>query len=282
MCIAFSGIFVRWANTTGDVVGFFRVAIAALVMTPAVLIHRSRGRMRLPRPAIGLGLLAGLLFAIDMGLWATAINMTTVANATLLGNTAPLWVGLAAWLLLGERLGRGYWIGLVVALSGAALIIGLDAYTELQISPEDPRRLIGNLLPVISGVAYAAYQIVTQRARSQIDTLSYSWLFSLSGALILLAVTIVMGHPLTGYQPRQYAAMVGIALVSHVGGWLLLNYALGKLRASLVSVTLLAQPVLSALLAVRLLGETPTEWHIIGGVVTLVGIYLVHRSLTGG
>jgi len=75
--------------------------------------------------------------------------------------------------------------------------------------------------------------------------------------------------------------MIGLALFSHLGGWLLITYAFGRLNASVVSVTLLGQPIVATLVAAPILGEVPGFWHITGGLITLAGIYIVHRSATG-
>jgi drug/metabolite transporter (DMT)-like permease len=69
-----------------------------------------------------------------------------------------------------------------------------------------------------------------------------------------------------------------LGLITHMSGWLLINYAFGHLPASLASVTLLAQPIITTLVALPILGETPKPWHIVGGLITLIGIYTVHRS----
>ncbi len=290
LCIGFSAIFVRWAETTGDVVTFFRLAIATLVMTIPVLIQQRRGRTRVARSAIPFAALAGLAFALDSTLFSTAVGLTTAANATLFSNTAPLWVGLVALLVLREKLRPGYWAGLAVALVGVTTIVISDALRDagslsqsLSLLGDIARGLAANpanLLGLGSGAAYATYQLITQRGRSGIDTLTYSWMFSAVGAAAMLVATQALGHPLFGLPTRTYLWLAALGLVSHVGGWLLINYAFGHVRASVVSVTLLAQPVVTALIALPLLHELPAAWHVIGGLVTLVGIYLVHRSIS--
>ncbi len=277
LCIGFSPIFVKLANTTGDVVGFYRLAIATLVMSVPLIVHWRRGNARLPRRILGWGVLAGLFFALDLGVWNTSLTMTTASTATLLGNTAPIWVGLGAWLIFRERLRPAYWLGLVIALCGAALIVGVDS-VDTNGAKNTSMVVLGNLLAASASVAYAGYQLTTQHTRQHIDNLTYMWLFSGVGAIILLGVSLALGHPLTGLPASSYRALLGLALVTHILGWLLINYAFGHLRASLVSVTLLGQPIVATLVAMPVLGEWPGLWHVVGGVVTLAGIYVVHRS----
>ena len=270
-CIGFSAIFVKKAATYGDVVAFYRMAIGALVLSPLVLANWRRGSMRLPRGAIWMGLLAGVFFSLDLVTWHTAIMRGTAGMATLLANTAPVWVGLGAWLIFRERLRPTYWLGLFVALGGVVLIMGLDALRGAGFGG-------GNLLAIAAAIAYACYLLLTQPARARIDNLSYLWLFSLTSAILFLILSLTLGHPLIGLPRQSYLSLIGLGVFSHVGGWLLINYAFGRLRASLVSVTLLGQPLVTTLVAMPVLGEIPTLWHVAGGLITLAGIYLVHRS----
>ena len=140
---------------------------------------------------------------------------------------------------------------------------------------------LGDLLAMAAGVFYAGYFIVTERGRQKLDTLSYVWLVDLFAAVTLLLITLGMKLPLSGYPTQSYLAFLGAALVSQVGGYLSIGYALGHLPASIVSPTLIGQPVVTALLAIPLLGEALRMEQWLGGLVVLVGIYLVHRSREG-
>jgi drug/metabolite transporter (DMT)-like permease len=94
----------------------------------------------------------------------------------------------------------------------------------------------------------------------------------------LLVFSLVLRQPLTGYPASTYLNLLAVALVTQVGAYVSVNYALGHLPASIVSPTLLGQPALTALLAVPLLGEPLTWWQVVGGVLVLAGIWTVHRN----
>jgi drug/metabolite transporter (DMT)-like permease len=134
------------------------------------------------------------------------------------------------------------------------------------------------MLALIAGAAYGFYMLTISRARRYIDALSASWLSNLTGGLTLLLVSIALGHALAGFAPNQWWALVGMGLVSQALGYVGINYALGKLPAPIVSATLLGQPVLTALLAIPLLNEGLSVIQVVGGLVTLAGIYLVNRG----
>jgi drug/metabolite transporter (DMT)-like permease len=271
MAIAFNGIYVRLANTAGTVAGFWRLIIAAGVLTIPVGLNLIRGKAKLSIPAVGLSVLVSLALAIDFGTWNTAVLIIGAGMATLLGNTAPIWVALGAWLFMREKLRPMYWAGLGVAVVGVSLIAGKDALSGLAINP-------GVLLALITGVAYGTYQLLTSLTRKHIDTLTFMWLTGLMGGGMLLVVSLMLGKQVVGLSAETYLWLAAMALTSHLGGWFLVNYAFGHLPVSLVTVTLLAQPVITTILEIVIFKTSPDPMSLLGGVITLVGIYLVHQS----
>jgi drug/metabolite transporter (DMT)-like permease len=271
LCIAFSAIFTRWAQVPGTVSAFYRVAIAAVALAVPFARVTARRRVRVAWPVWLLAAGAGIFFALDLGLWNTSLFLTPAATATLLGNDAPIIVGLGALLLFRERLGWLYWVGLALALLGMLAIVGPDVLTRSSLGA-------GDLLALTAGAAYGAYLLATQRIRAHLDTLSSLWVAGVVGAVLLLIFDLITRQQLWGFSVRTYVVLLALGLIIQVGGWLAINYALGHLPASIVSVTLLAQPILTAIFAVPLLGETLSGAQIIGGALALSGIYLVNRG----
>jgi len=276
VCLSFSAFFVRWANVAPPVMGFYRIGIATLILTPFFLRRMTRLRGTSSALVLGWGLLlfpvlAGLASAMDQFIWNFSLRFTSAANATLLGNTSPLWVALAAWLIFRERTNGLFWLGLGLTLSGAAAVLSADFLRH-------PTLGWGDLLSISSATFYGAFYLLSQRSRQRLDTLSHVWLVSLTSTLLMLLLSLLMRAPLLGYPPRTYLLLLGAALIPQLTGYLALGYALGHLPASVVSPTMLGQPVLTALLAIPILGEPlhPVQW--IGGLVVLAGIYLVNRS----
>jgi drug/metabolite transporter (DMT)-like permease len=270
IALGFSALFVRWANAPGPVVGFYRLGLSTLILVPFFILRRRTGT-KITWAILIFPILGGVLTALDHGFWNTAVNFTTAANATLLANTAPLWVALFAWLVWKEQLKAAFWLGLLLTLAGAAIVLGTDFLSETTLG-------IGDLLAITAGVFYAGYFLVTQRGRTHWDTLSYIWIVGLVSSLCLLGISIGFGMPITGYPLQSYLAFLGAALVAQIGGYLAVGYALGHLPASLVAPTMLGQPVVTALLAIPLLGESLQAAQIFGGLAVLAGIYLVHAS----
>jgi drug/metabolite transporter (DMT)-like permease len=274
ICLSFSAMFGKWANAPGPVIGFYRIGLATVILLPVFLYRKRKNGVKLPKSVLLLPILGGIFTAFDHGTWNSSLRYTSAANATLLGNTAPLWVALFSWLVFRQKLRGLFWLGLALALGGAVTVLGSDFIRHPSIG-------LGDLLAMAAGVFYAGYFLVTERGRQKLDTLSYVWLVDLIAAFALLLITLGLKMPLTGYPTQSYLAFLGAALVSQVGGYLSIGYALGHLPASVVSPTLIGQPVVTALLAIPLLGEGLRTEQWLGGMVVLMGIYLVHRSREG-
>ena len=266
--LGFSALFVKWANAPGPVSGFYRMAIAAAVL----VLPFSREVMRegMPkRPFLWMAALAGVFFAGDIAAWNTSILITSAANATLLANTSPFWVSLGALILFRERLKRDFWVALALILAGTSLILGQDYNAHPALGG-------GDLLALLAGFFYGAFFLATQRAREGASSLVSWWISAAASIVTLLAISLLLGQPLTGYSAATYLNLIALALITQVAAYLVINYALGHLPASIVSPTLLGQPVLTALLAVPFLGQPLGPVQVLGGLVALVGIGLIH------
>ena len=301
LCIGFSAIFTKWANlagtvhVTGAVSAFYRVTIAVVALTIPYGLHLARAQKRNHRskvqapveetaiePAssktgiLGSKLLwgtvfAGLFFALDLGFWNTSLLFTSAANATLLGNLSTLWVSLGALFIFHESLKRRFWWGMAIALVGVAIVVGRDVL-------EHPRLGWGDLLAIFSSTFYATYILATNRVRRKMGTLPFMWLSSAVASVLLFAYVWTAGEQLWGFSAGQWWALIALGLISHALGWMSINYSLGHLPAPLTSVTLLSQPVITAIFAVPMLGESLVINQVAGGLIVLLGIYIVNRK----
>lgn len=278
LALSLSGLYIRWAQAPGPVTSFYRMLTAALILLPVMLLRgwhaRGAGEAAsgsIPWRWLVFPVAGGLFTALDHSTWSTSIATTQVANATLLNNMAPLWVSLFMVLVWQERLRGRFWLGLIITLGGAALVLSNGILYS-------PQQNAGNLLALLSSLFYAAYFLVTQRGRTRLDALPYVWLVTVFAAFSLLIISLLLGLPLTGFPTLTWLTFLAAGLVSQVGGYFSIAYALGHLPASVVSTTLVLQPVLTALLAFLFAGEAlaPLQW--LGGLAAVGGIYLVNIS----
>jgi len=270
LALSFSAMFVRWANAPGPVTAFYRMFFSIFLLLP-FFIKRTQANPATKTSAIIFPMLAGIFTALDLALWTTALSYTTAANATLLGNTAPLWVALGTWLILKQKLSSKFWNGLAITLAGAALIMGTDFILH-------PRFGIGDVMATFTGFFYGGYYLFTERSRVYFGSISHVFFVGIGASITLFIVNRIFQYPMLGFDNRTWLVFLASALVSQVIGYMALAYALGHLPASIVAPTMVLQPVVTALLAIPLLGEIPNIWQGVGGFIALFGIYLVNQS----
>ncbi|MDO9303433.1 MAG: DMT family transporter [Anaerolineales bacterium] len=268
--LSLSAMFVRWAEAPGPIVGFYRLLISTIFLTP-LFIRQQKKLEPIDKKYLVFPLLAGIFTAFDFAFWNSSLKFTTADNATLLGNTSPLWVALFALFIFREKLRGVFWLGLAIALTGAALVMGSDFLRH-------PTLGRGDLMASTAAIFYAAYQLITQRGRKHIDPLRYMWLVGLSATIGMWIMNIVLGNAFTGYPAQTWVIFFVTAIVSQMIGYLAITYALGHLPASVVSPTLIGQPILTTILAIPMLGEIPNSIQWVGGAMALAGIYIVNQS----
>jgi drug/metabolite transporter (DMT)-like permease len=268
--LGMTAVFIRWANAPATITGFYRLSITSIILFPFFIWKNSKNK-KVNRANLIFPILGGLFTAFDFAFWNTAVLFTTASNATLLGNTAPIWVALVTILIFRKRLPREFWIGLLLALSGAALVLGSDFLLH-------PRLGLGDLLALIAGIFYAAYLLSTQIGRETLDPLSYMTIMVFSASIVSFFINLFLGLSFSGYSRQSWLIFLLLSLVSQILGYTSISYALGHLPASVVAPSMIGQPILTTLLAIPLLGEFPRPFQILGGCIALAGIYLIHNS----
>src|SRR4030095_5544385 len=268
VCIAWSAIFVRWTSIPGPASAFYRLLIPAIVLLPTWLLPGQRTKLNARSFAIIA--LGGLFFALDLAFYNTSILQTNAANATLLGNNTPIVVGLLSWLIFKKRPSWSFWIGLALAVTGALVILASDLSRHAQFG-------LGDAMALAAAACFAVYLMATEQIREHTNTLEFLRLAILSSTIFMFAFTLILRVPLTVPDRRTFLALLGLGLISQLGGYLALTYALGHLPATVTSVSLLSQGPLTAALAALLLGEPLSGYQIAGGALVLAGVGLANR-----
>lgn len=267
------GLFIRWANAPGTVTVFYRTALSTIIVAPFFMqsLRSSEQSSSVILRWIPFAILGGVLIAFDQAAWATALLMTKMANTTYFNSIAPLWVAMFALVVFKEKLNFNFWIGLVLALGGTLVIIGLDLIYR-------PHLGLGDLIGLLSSFFYGGYFLVTQIGRRHLNTLTYTWIATFTCAVCLGIINLIMGIPITGYSYNSYLFFLGAAITSQVIGYFSMSFALGHLPASIVSPSMLAKPIVVAVMAFIFFAESMTFGEIIGGILVLLGIFLINRN----
>ncbi len=269
LCIGWSAIFVRWTDVPGSVSAFYRMLIPAAILVPT---YFSREKVKpLGRRSVGIIALGGIFFAGDLALYNSSILRTTAANATLLGNNSPIFVGLLTWLIFRRRPQAAFWFGLLMAVGGSLIILRSDLLRHTQFG-------LGDAMSVGAAAFFAMYLLATEQVRTTTGTVQFLRLAMISTTVALFLINIMLGHSFRVTNTRTWLALLGLGLISQLGGYMALTYALGHLPATVTSISLLTQGPLTALLAAMLLGEPLTGAQIAGGMMVLIGVGVAHRQ----
>lgn len=264
--IAFSPTFVRLSEVGPVATAVYRVALALPVLFLLVAMGGKDGRARPANAAEWLGVtLAGLFFAGDLAFWHWSISNTSVANASLFATSTPIFVTLAAWLWLGERISRRFLLGLALGILGGLLLAGSSWQT-------DPAHLFGDLMGLVTAIFFSAYLITIKRLRAHLSAAAVmAWPGAVT-ALTLVLLNLVVGEAWLPATASGWGVLLALALVSHALGQGLVAKAVARLPASFSAVGMLSEPLFAALIAWAVLSEAVTPLQGLGGAVILAGI----------
>jgi drug/metabolite transporter (DMT)-like permease len=188
-----------------------------------------------------------------------------------LGNTQVILVAIIAWVLLGERPDKRLLASIPVVMLGVVLIsgvIGQNAYGR------DP--VMGVILGVATGIAYAGYLLILRRGNSDIRRPAGPlFAATLTGAIC----SLLIGLPLGELQLEQTWPADGwlllLALGVQVAGWMVISISLPRLDAAMTSVLLTIQPVGAVLLGIVVLAEAPSGFQLLGVLCILAGLLIL-------
>ena len=264
--VAFSSIFIRWADAPPMSIAFWRNALAAAILLPIALVrHRDEFRS-LSRREWATAVLAGALLALHFALWIPSLSYTTVAASTVLVTTQPVWVALIG-RALGETVTRRTTVGIGLTLAGAVAISGGDFGSSAGSA-------FGDLLALGGAVAAAGYFLAGRRLRQRISLTTYVGIAYSTTALVLAVVVVVSGAPFFGFTPEVWALFAAMTLLPQIGGHTVFNYLLGHVEAGTVAIAVTGEPVVASILAFVFFGEVPAWPAVAGGALILAGIYV--------
>lgn len=211
---------------------------------------------------------SGVALALHFALFLGSLAFTTVASSVTLVTMSPIFVALGGWWFLGERTARRTWIGMAVTIVGA-ITIGLADAAAIELGP---RALVGDVMAFGGALAVTGYLLLGRLARRDVPAAVYSCVVYAWAALVLLALCLALGAPLTGYDGATWLAIGAILLGPQLLGHTVFNTLLSAVPATVVSIVVLSEPVGATLLAWLLLGELPAPLFWLGAPLVLSGV----------
>ena len=267
IAISTGAILVRLADAPSLVIAAYRVGLAALILIP-LAIHTSRREiLALNASDWKIAALSGLFLSMHFAAWVTSLKFTSVANSVVLVNTSPVWVGIFAPFITGEKLRPMVFFSIFLSVFGV-LAIGIGD------SVSGNTALLGDLLALSGGVCAAGYLMMGRRLRQKLSLIAYVSICYGGAACILWSIVIGFRFQIWGFGTQTVAAFVLMALFPQLIGHSCYNWALKYFSTSFIAVSLLGEPIGATIFAYILFHEGLTLMKVIGGLIIMAAIYM--------
>lgn len=274
LAVSTSAILIRWSDAPPVVAAFYRVLFTTALVAPVALGRHAEDLSALSRRDLLAAAATGVALAVHFAAWFESLSWTSVAASVTLVQSHPLFVAVGAWLVLDERVGRKTAVGVLVSVAGMAVM----SVGDLLGGGVGPAPLYGNALAALGGLMTAGYLLAGRSLRQRLPLLPYVTVVYGVAAGCLLAFTVASGTPIRGYPTHEWLLFLAMAVGPGIFGHTVLNWALEHVESSLVSVSLLGEPLGSALLAFVVLTEAPGTATLVGGAVVLAGVATTARA----
>ena len=277
IAISFASIFIKFCDDVPSLmIATYRLTISSIIL---VIIAKSRGIrfLSFTGKQLLMGMLGGLFLSLHFFFWISSLKFTSVASSVVLVTTNPIFVGIFSSLFFKEKQPVLLILGIILSFSGSIILaVGDSGLQGLAI--QHPSVLLGDGLALLGAIMASAYLMVGSKLREEMDVLSYtSIVYGFSG-MFFLAASLSAGMPFTGYRSTSYIYMFLLAIIPQLIGHTAINWALKHLKASMVAITILGEPIGASILAYLIFKETITSFQCIGIIFIFVAIIIASRE----
>ena len=274
VAVSTSAILIRLSDAPSIVKALYRSLFMTLLILPFAFEYREDFREISGRDWL-FALVSGIALSLHFAAWFESLDWTSVAASVTLVQTQPIFVTVAAWLFLDEYLNSRMLAGILVALGGL-LVMSAGGLLGTGVVGADP--LLGNTLAVVGAIMAAGYVLAGRSLRQRMSLIPYVLVVYAVATVMLFLYTVAQGQALTGYPPREWILFLAMAIGPGIFGHTLINWSLKYVESTVVSVSLLVEPIGSALLALFIFFEVPGPATLLGGAIVLLGIFVTSRS----
>lgn len=279
IAVSFASIFILSCEAPPLSIAFYRLLFTTILLVPLLFIRKkTRDEIRtLPRKTIIIMILIGVILAAHFAFWVTSLTLTSVASSVILVTAHPMLVAPVSFYFLKEKISLINALGIAISLAGVGILVfGNYGYTAFGLDT-----LEGNILALLGGIAAGLYILGGRIIRKTVSTITYAFMVYTIGTITLFFICLALNAPVSGLVTSDYLIILLMAIVSGIFGHTLYNWSLGYIRASVMSVALLGEPIGSSLLAYAIpwIHQEPSAYTIVGGGIILFGIYLTAQTM---
>lgn len=268
--VSFSALFVRLSSAPAMIIATYRLLFTFLLLAPFTAHGRFADVRSMSRRQMGLAAASGVFLALHFVTWFTSLQYTSVASSVVIVTTQPVFVVLGSWLFFREKVPRPALLGIALALFGSFVIGAGDFQVGM-------RAFMGDLLALAAAILVSGYLLIGRRLRGSVELSGYTFVTYGSSAFILVVASALARVPFYPYPSRDWLLFLALAAVCTVLGHTVFNWVLRYVQASVVSVSILGEPVGAIIWAAIFLGENPTPRQLAGGALIFSGLFLFTR-----
>ncbi|GIM45292.1 multidrug transporter [Collibacillus ludicampi] len=272
--ISFSSIFIKWSHAPASILGMYRLLFTVLLMAP-FLRKRVQEIQSISRRDWKLLILSGIFLGLHFLFWIGSLKYTTVASSMILTALEPFFVMIGAYLVFKEKTNGTAIICMAFAITGTVFVSGGD------IGNSNATAMFGDMLSILGTMAVSVHMLVGQTLSTRMSSFVYSILVFLIATGVFVIYNLIAGVPMIGYPASEWGIFILLAVVPTVFGHVLFNWLLKYVNATTISMSILGEPVGSIILAFFLLGESITDFQIVGGILSISGVLMFLKSNKG-
>jgi drug/metabolite transporter (DMT)-like permease len=271
VAVSWAAIFIKLTGAPPLATAFYRMSFATLFILPLALRKSLPEILRIRGKILIVSLLSGIFLGFHFATWITSLEYTSIPNSVVLVTTQPIFVAVLSHLLLKEKINLTILFAIMLALSGSFIISGGDFKVGKA-------NFFGDILALIGAVMAAAYLLCGRVVRQKLSLITYIFMVYFISALVLGVLCAIWGTPLYPYPSKTFLWFILLGLVPTVIGHTLYNWALKYLRAYLVGISILGEPVGATILAYLIFKQIPPTLTYLGAAAIFTGIFLVFWS----
>ncbi|NLK08451.1 MAG: DMT family transporter [Firmicutes bacterium] len=271
-CTSFAATFIIASGEPAFVTAFYRLFFAVVFIFPVVAVRGWRQFKAIQKSHLRWCLLIGVFFGLHLVTYIASLDYTSVASAGAFASLQPVFVAVGASIFLQEKVGLKVKLGIALAVVGGLVVGGGDLLAVTKTA------FFGDLLALLCALMISLYFVTGRALRQHLDLLPYLLVVYTSSMMVVAVLSFAFGIPLTIASPKSLACLLGLGLISTALGHGIFNWGLKYVKASTVSLVMLASPVAETVWVYFFLGQVPAMTAIIGGIIVIIGTVLATES----
>ena len=268
VCAWSSGtILAKYIDMGSLAIGLYRFAFFSLVLIVWMSVRGTPFHLRIIRDSMW----GGIALGADIALFFSAVKLTSIVNATIIGSMQPIVVGVIAAKFFGEKIGLRNVAWSAVALAGTVVVVAAgadDGTTDLR----------GDLLALAAMLSWSAYFITSKNSKKKMTSTEFTAGTALWTMAICAPLGFAFGQDMSWPSATNWGWLILMAATSGLIGHAMMNWSLVRIPLWVGSTFTLLIPVFSALLAWIVLDETVTATQAVAMAVVIGALAVVVRN----